>query len=126
MPEGHWARLWDNHVRNGMMTMPCYHPAVGQCGRVDPEITGNEFVDPMRCVKNPYNVDASVAFLRDPLWFVQTNERLLHDYANGDCPVCLESFAETRAPLCTNATLRTPNVSRISLMSCVLVVFVFN
>lgn len=93
----HWGEVWDNHVVDGRVKVPCYHPAVSYGGVLDQEVTRELFLDPMRCfLSNPMNVDAAVQLQRAHDAFVEKNNRLLDDYNQGECPVCFESFTDDK------------------------------
>jgi hypothetical protein len=96
----YWADIWDNHIKNGNVNIPCFHPAVlimhnRPSGLIDPDVTRDMFINVAACCGNPSNLDAAVAFRVNFHKFTSTNERLRREYDGGECPVCLESFVDT-------------------------------
>lgn len=94
----YWADIWDNHIHNGRVTIPCYHPAVywgskSESGVLDDTVTREMFIDPYSCRSNPACVDASIDVCCNKEKFVSTNKRLLEQYQHTKCVVCLEPFA---------------------------------
>ncbi len=99
LDENYWANIWDHHISDGRVLVPCYHPAVmqnskGDCGLVGNAVTRDMFINPDSCCSNPYSIDAAIAVRCDMKRFIDHNKRLRHEHQNGECPVCLEPFSE--------------------------------
>ena len=94
----YWADIWDNHVNNGRVTIPCHHPAVywgskRHSGVLDDTVTREMFINPSLCLSNPASIDAAIDFVRNKEKFVSVNRRLLEQYRHTECVVCLKPFA---------------------------------
>jgi hypothetical protein len=94
----YWADIWDNHIRDGRVVIPCYHPSVyhysnERSGTVRDSVTREMFINPSLCLSNPCSIDAAIDWSRDKQKFISRNRRLREDHHHGECPVCLESFA---------------------------------
>ena len=94
----YWAQIWDHHIKDGRVMIPCYHPDVHSStkswsGILDDTVTREMFINPTYRA-NPACVDSSVdLYLGNMDRFVAINKRLREDHQHEECQVCLETFA---------------------------------